>query len=164
MQPDFLSQLNDIQTPEQIGWWPLAWGWYAIIALALILMVIAIILLVRHIRINRAKRQALKMLNALNKSNNPRHVVSEVNNILKRVALSYTDRPQVAELSGEAWAHWLNQYAKPKFQIEKQLLSLAYAPNCKEDQAKKYLQQVTTWVSNCLPLKKKSKSEVSNHV
>lgn len=35
--PDPLAQLRDIHLPEPIGWWPLAIGWYILIALALFL-------------------------------------------------------------------------------------------------------------------------------
>ena len=37
---DPLAQLNDIQTPSDVDWWPLAWGWWAVIALALLIIVL----------------------------------------------------------------------------------------------------------------------------
>ena len=42
MNQDLLAQLNDIQTPEPIGAWPLAWGWWVLIIASLILLFLLI--------------------------------------------------------------------------------------------------------------------------
>ena len=164
MQPDFLSQLNDIQTPEQIGWWPLAWGWYLVALVIILLLTLVVWFAVRHLRVRRAKNQALKRLKQLKPDESPLHTVKQINNILKRVVLSYAKRSDVAELSGTAWADWLNRYSAPNYKINNEFVSLAYATKCQPEQAEAYLQQAKLWVSKNLPLNPKFKKEATAHV
>ena len=164
MQPDFLSQLNDIQTPEQIGWWPIAWGWYAIALISILLIVLTTVLVLRHIKTRRAKKQALAMLNQLNVAESPLIAVRQINDIFKRVVLSYVERSDVAELSGKEWANWLNQHSTSGAKIDVDFVSLAYARTCQVEQANAYLQQTKTWISKNLPLKVKTLPEVADRV
>lgn len=155
MQPDILSQLNDIQTPAQVGWWPLAWGWYALA----IFMIAAIALLVVFVRRRRqllkAKKQALKMLATLDDSLTNIQKLRQINTILKRAALSYTDREVVAELHGEHWAAWLNSRNSKGPQFDTQLLSLAYQRDCSHEQVVNLKLQTEHWIKTNLPLKQR---------
>lgn len=46
-----LEQLKDIQLPEPVSWWPLAYGWWGLMALALL----AVVMLWRHYQQNSHK-------------------------------------------------------------------------------------------------------------
>lgn len=151
MNPDALAQLKDIQTPEQIGQWPLAWGWWALMALVTLLLIALTIWLVKRHKHRFAKRQALTLLKA-SAGLEARAKVASINNVLKRVNLAYQERDVVAELSGKQWANWLNQHNE-KAQIDAELLQLSYRPQCNEEDAHLYYLQVQQWLKKALPLK-----------
>lgn len=164
MNPDLLAQLKDIQTPEQVGQWPLAWGWWVLIVVSLILLTTLVIYLVKRHKHRFAKRQALTLLKA-SSGLEAKAKVASINNILKRVNLAYQDRDVVADLSGKEWATWLNQHSD-KAQIDAELLQLSYQPKCNDEDAHLYYLQVQQWIKKALPLKpiaKETDAEV-NHV
>ncbi|MCH1918816.1 DUF4381 domain-containing protein [Shewanella sp. A3A] len=105
-----LSGMQDIQLPADIGWWPLAPGWWALIVVALLLLIIAIVWSIRVLRRRRqhaaAAKSALQMLQQLD-SQDPQLAV-HVSALLKRTAISYGDRQQVAALTDDAWYRYLD--------------------------------------------------------
>lgn len=157
MNQDPLAQLQDIVTPEQITWWPLAWGWWVLIILAIAAIAAIIFLIVKRYQLMKAKKAALNALSTIN-VDEPINAVKQINNILKRAVLAYAERSDVAELNGDKWANWLNQNGKTA--ISKELLGLAYQPNCEAAQAKQYQQHATAWIKASLPkLKSASQSK-----
>lgn len=156
MNPDVLAQLQDIQSPDQIGQWPLAWGWWALIVLALLTFIAVTIWLIKRHKHRFAKRQALKILQA-SEHLNSREKVATINTLLKRVNLAYQDRNLIAELSGKEWADWLNQH-NGKVQIDAELLLLCYKPQCNDEDAHLYYLQVRQWLKKALPLKPVTRS------
>ena len=165
MQPDILSQLHDIHTPEPIGWWPLAWGWYLVIAVTLLTLLLTIRALLKAYRFRAAKRQALTWLKTIEANKDqtaPSEQAKQVNEVLKRVALMYSQRRHIAELSGKSWADWLNAQSTKGPIINPEFVSLAYRPECPSDASLEYLTQAKTWVSRCLPLKTSKGSEAAH--
>lgn len=167
MQPDLLSQLNDIQTPDPIGWWPLAWGWY----LVLVLLLTGAFLLFKMIKTkfeqNKAKKQALRELAALDQNLTPLQQVTMINNILKRVVLAYAQRDDVANLTGIPWAEWLNRQGNKGHFIDPDLLTLAYQSSCDAAHSERYQQQARAWIEYNLPLPKvidNNQTREVNHV
>ena len=113
---DALAQLKDIHLPESIGWWPLAPGWYGVMVLILFLiMALAYIAYKRHANA-LAKNQALELLNRYKeqyeKDHNAQLASARVSELLRRVALVYYPRAEVASLHGDAWVAFLNQTSK----------------------------------------------------
>jgi type II secretory pathway pseudopilin PulG len=108
-----LAQLKDIHLPEPIGWWPLALGWYILIGLLLIALLGSLVWIYRYYQQGRAKRQALRMLKdyvqRYQQDNNHQLMSARLSELLRRVALAYFPRSQVASLEGEAWIAFLNQ-------------------------------------------------------
>jgi hypothetical protein len=159
MQPDLLSQLKDIQTPQSIGNRPLAWGWWTIIVVCCVLIAIALIATYLFLKKRKAKKQALKLLNELNPEQNPTHTVQSINSILKRVVLAYCERDQVANLNGDKWAKWLNNNSHDGVTITAEFMLLAYQANCSSEQAAEYLKQSKAWIDRNLPLNNQNKGE-----
>ncbi|GHB57018.1 hypothetical protein GCM10008107_02400 [Psychrosphaera saromensis] len=159
MQPDLLSQLKDIQTPQSIGNWPLAWGWWVIIVVCCVLIAIAIVATILFLQKRKAKKQALKLLNALDPEQNPIHTVQSINSILKRVVLAYGEREQVANLNGDKWATWLNNNSHDDVTIAPEFMLLAYQANCSSVEAAEYLKQSKAWIDKNLPLNERNKGE-----
>lgn len=106
-----LEQLHDIRAPDPVGWWPLAPGWWVLIALVVIIAaVLAYTAFTRH-RKNRYSKEALQLLGAI-ASSPKQHSVADVNEVLKRTALyAYpTEKSEIAGLHGRAWVQWLNSH------------------------------------------------------
>ena len=125
--------LRDLHLPEAIGWWPLAPGWWFLIALALgLLGYLARRYWLRRAR-GAARRHALRRLNALTaefeQHGDAVAFSSELSELLRRTMLAYAPRQQVAGLTGEAWLEWLDRdFETPRFQGEtgRKLLELPY--------------------------------------
>ena len=108
-----LAQLRDIHLPNPVGWWPLAVGWYLLATLACVAMMGLVFFTYRHYKNNRFKRKALDLLDSYQRAylNQPNSQLScaQLSELLKRVALVYYPREQVASLQGQAWLDFLNQ-------------------------------------------------------
>jgi hypothetical protein len=105
--------LRDLHLPEMIGWWPLAPGWWAIVALLFCAAVYGIRQLFLRWRYNAPRRLALRELNRV-RSEYDRGVDSvtlgkELSELLRRAMLAYAPRKQVAGLTGERWLAWLDE-------------------------------------------------------
>lgn len=114
--PDPLAQLKDIHLPTPIGWWPLAPGWYVLIALVLLSAIALAYRIYQKHRYALAKKQALVLLNSYQKRYEQEQNVPQtsalVSELLRRVALVYFPREQVAGLHGEDWLNFLNGTGK----------------------------------------------------
>ncbi len=112
--------LRGLHLPDAIGWWPLAPGWWLVIAL----LVLGLGLLLRdalrrHAR-SRARRHALRQLEqytvAFAGHGNAVTLGIEISELLRRAMLAYAPRGDVAGLTGEAWLAWLDRdLAEPRF-------------------------------------------------
>ncbi|MFJ1269639.1 DUF4381 domain-containing protein [Legionella lytica] len=112
-QSDPLAQLKDIHLPDAISWWPLAPGWYGLITLVVLLIAVLAAYLYRHHSYALAKKQALLLLANYHEDYEKEHNTSsssaQISELLRRVALVYYPRTEVASLHGEAWLQFLNQ-------------------------------------------------------
>lgn len=132
MDPEQIP-LRDLHLPEAIGWWPLAPGWWVVIAL----IVIGLGLLIRHFSRIRARgaarRYALRQLNELTADFEQHHDAvafsGHLSELLRRTMLAYAPRHDVAGLTGDEWLAWLDRgLDQPRFQGEagRKLLELPY--------------------------------------
>ncbi|KTD34074.1 hypothetical protein Lnau_2044 [Legionella nautarum] len=111
-----LAKLHDIKLPSPIGWWPLAPGWYLLLVLVL-LLIAALSYLARRAYLNgRPKRQALQLLETYKQEyqHEPNSQVCsmKISELLRRVALVYFPREEVASLQGDAWLNFLTKTSK----------------------------------------------------
>ncbi|MBU2886998.1 DUF4381 domain-containing protein [Gilvimarinus agarilyticus] len=131
-----LAQLNDIHTPEPIGWWPLAPFSWAIIALATTVIVLAVVAAWRSYRSNRYRRAALRQLQQQSFDATP----NSINKILKATAIAAYGQHTCGALHGHNWLNFLAQSApkaRAKLQTEhcQVLGTAAYQANPKYDSA-----------------------------
>ncbi|MBT1446319.1 DUF4381 family protein [Shewanella sp. JM162201] len=114
-----LEQMKDISLPPDIEFWPPA-PW--VLPMALLLFVLLSLLLwwaYRRFKVNRAKRKALlapkEAALALldNITLDDSESVLTLSGVLKRAALSYFPRDEVASLSGNAWSEFLARTLPP---------------------------------------------------
>ncbi len=113
---DALNQLRDIHMPEPVSWWPMAIGWYLLIAFILIITGLVSYKLYRRYMNHRAKHQALRLLadyrRDYEKEKNSQLISARLSELLRRVALAYYPRARVAALTGDEWIDFLNSSAK----------------------------------------------------
>ncbi len=100
-------------TPEPIGWFPLALGWWVLLAV-IVLALIALVLTVRRQRRKTAyRRRALEQLRNISdhfdQHQHLKQLVQDCNRLLKATALQAWPREQVAALSGKEWLAFLDQ-------------------------------------------------------
>ena len=128
-----LSQLKDIHLPKPISWWPLAPGWYILAALIIILCAGVIIYFLKRKRRHQIRGKALQHLQTLQKQElDDSEYVSEISVLLKRCALGYYARKEVAPLTGTAWLNFLDEKGKTEEFSEgvgQVLLDSAYKPS-----------------------------------
>lgn len=112
---DPLAQLKDIHLPEPVGWWPLAWGWWLLIAL--MLMVLGTLLWKGYVRRRRQRyrREAMALLEHAYRDyqlSDPdpaarRRYLQQVSHLLRRTALSALPDARETELAALSGAQWL---------------------------------------------------------
>lgn len=105
--------LRDLHLPPEIGWWPLAPGWWVLLALlALGLGWLLYRSLIRW-RAGMPRRAALRALAVLDKEyrvdGDVNHFGKQLSELLRRGMLAYAPRAEVAGLTGERWLQWLDQ-------------------------------------------------------
>ncbi|BFM16433.1 DUF4381 domain-containing protein [Maricurvus nonylphenolicus] len=104
-QQDPLAQLKDIHLPDAISAWPPAPGWWILAAILVAFVIWGGIWFAQQKKINRYRQQALQELQQLNYQDNP---LTDINALLKRVAMvAYPDH-QVASLNGDQWVNFLH--------------------------------------------------------
>jgi len=113
MEPQQLP-LRDIHLPDPITWWPLAPGWWLLLALLGILTVVIFLLRHRAAKKRRepkqiAKRELEKLQTEYQQHRNPQILVQKISTLLRRLCLSYYPRTEVASLTGEAWLQFLDK-------------------------------------------------------
>ena len=125
--------LRDLHLPEPISWWPLAPGWWLIIALLAAAAGWLLLAAWRRYQMNAPRRYAMRTLAAVEAEylshRNPIRLGKQVSELLRRGMLAYAPRDEVAGLTGEAWLKWLDEgMPVPYFHTEggKSLLSLPY--------------------------------------
>ncbi|WP_299496243.1 DUF4381 domain-containing protein [uncultured Shewanella sp.] len=145
-----LASLKDIHLPTAIGHWPLPIGYWVVIVISLIIVFALSALIFKHYKYTAAKREALRHL-ALLQADDEYYAI-QVNSILKRAAMSYVPRQQIASLEGKAWYNWLaSQENIPQLN---QLLDSRYQQtplNITELETLKVLAK--QWIRNGLPIK-----------
>jgi Domain of unknown function (DUF4381) len=100
--------LRDIHLPLPVGIWPLATGWWFLIA-ALIAVIAIVLLLIQRHRRPTALKQALAEVDRLFGTSEISNVQrnQEISLILKKLAVTTYPREDVAGLSGQEWIKWV---------------------------------------------------------
>ena len=146
-----LASMQDIQTPAELGLWPLAYGYWLSLIIIIVITSLLIIWLRKRRQIGAAKRAALIELAALDQ-NNPQFAV-EVSSLLKRAAMSYTRREHIAQLSGDDWYQWLSaQVDKPQDELCKLLALRFQKSQLSQDEKMALRQHAQSWLKTALPL------------
>jgi hypothetical protein len=110
MNPIDYSQipLRDIHLPGAIGWWPLAPGWWLLVALLIAAAGIALWRYRSQFR-ERAALRALKRVHAaLEAGDAPVACVQRISMVIRRFAMSVAQGTSVAGMTGDQWLRFLD--------------------------------------------------------
>lgn len=112
--------LRDLHLPDAVSWWPLAPGWWLVIALVAVGFGLLLRSGLRRRARGAARRYALRQIahsrSAYADHGDPVQLGIEVSEILRRTMLAYAPRADVAGLTGDEWLAWLDRdLAEPRF-------------------------------------------------
>ena len=115
---DALANLKDIHLPNAVSWWPLAPGWWVLLALFLLMIALAVTLTIRSRRKTSQEiiiDQALQLFNQLQQQSlTPKDLIMELSELLRRTAISLYGRDEIANLAGDDWLRFLNKQGSTK--------------------------------------------------
>ena len=145
--------LEPLILPTAPDWFPLAWGWWAVLA-ATVLFVFSIYLYTKWRKKRlRAQKAALKLLT---QSVTP-HTPSSALEILRQAALSYFPREEIAPLTGIAWYEFLDSHTKETRFVDKQhQWQEALYQKSSQENHQSLVDNCVFWITHALPPKKKA--------
>ena len=152
-----LAQLKDIHLPEQVHNYPLAYGWWLLLACIVIAIVFVILKWRKRRQLCKAQKLALAQLSLINSNSNSDNS-DEIVTLLKWAAFQYFPRNEIASLHGQALQDFLQQKLATKYQEKFQQLCgqqlinkyQAVEDNVTDNNLK---QAAQLWLSQALPPK-----------
>ena len=125
--------LRDLHLPDAIGWWPLAPGWWVVVAILAAVLGYILLRTYRRWQFNAPRRYAMRELARYEAEylahRDPVMLGKQLSELLRRGMLAYAPREEVAGLTGGDWLAWLDiGMPLPYFHTEggKSLLNLPY--------------------------------------
>ena len=113
-QKQLLEQMRGIHLPEAISWWPLALGWWIVMALCLSIIILGLYKWRKHVRQNIYRKLAENELQAHyeqwqnNKSNSS--YIESANEVLRRSVQHISGESLLSSHSGRQWADTLDRF------------------------------------------------------
>ncbi|MBQ3696251.1 MAG: DUF4381 domain-containing protein [Alphaproteobacteria bacterium] len=127
MTPEIdLSGLRDLHIPNAPAMWPLATGWWVLLAACLLLIIVSIVAYsIWHQRPeNYALRKAQKMANSIS---DDLVYLKNISQLLKRVSIAVYGRTKIAPLSDKTWQDFLLKEA-PDTLTKNEAHLISFAP------------------------------------
>jgi hypothetical protein len=150
-----LQNLKDIHSPAAIENWPPAYGWWLLALLIIVTVSLLVIGITKARKKRLAKRQALIAISQLDDKHS--QALSQLNQILKRVAITYFPEQNIQKMFGQQWQHFLlsTLSSKKVRQLEDSFNAMQQAlyqqQTLEETEFNKYQQACETWVKHALP-------------
>ena len=108
---ELLSQLRDIHSAAEPGWWPPAPGWWVLAALALALVTLAVRYGLKQWRVGRRRKRLMIALDGIpaefNPAERPREFLAQMNKLFRVVALRAFPGTHSARLQGGEWVSFI---------------------------------------------------------
>ena len=147
---DPLANLHPLRQPDMIGWWPLAPGWWLLLLAAILCLASLIFVLLRRYRRNAYRRRALIQLQRLHTDYAARReysqYLSELNTLLKSVALVAYPRADIAASHGETWRAFLNTSLPREEHFESAFNDAVYQKTCPELDVQQLHRSAQHWI------------------
>lgn len=150
-----LTELHDIVLPDAVSTYPIAIGYWLLLIALTLLLIITFVQLKRWYSRTRAKKAALMELTQIT-SKTP-NLAIEINSLLKRAALSYLPRQDIANLTGNNWSQFLIENgSKRQDEVDELISLLHHRYRCEpldNTQAIRLLTLAQIWLKTALPLR-----------
>ena len=147
-----LLPLNPMHLPEPPSWFPLAWGWWTLIASVIVGLLIVWLLLYRKKRHLAAKKTAQRLMASHQKP-------ADAIELVRQAALCYFPREEIALLTGKEWYEFLDsQLNQPVFIANYELWQQALYSKHPIQETHTLLQDCSLWIDQALPPKRKRRS------
>jgi hypothetical protein len=151
-----LAQLKDIHLPEPVHNYPIALGWWLLLATLLITIVILVMKWQKRRRISKAKHLALKELKNTDSAD-------QIVTLMKWAAFQYFPRQEIASLHGQQLIEFLKEKLNDKYQEKFQTLcaeqlNSKYQSISNEEPNNTLKQAAQLWLSQALPPKSQQQS------
>ncbi|WP_299788320.1 DUF4381 domain-containing protein [uncultured Shewanella sp.] len=157
-----LASLKDIQPPEVITSWPIAYGYWILLALIIISIIGILLFVKRQRRLLAPKRIVIAELKALDP--NSCDFCVQVNTLIKRAAISYLPREQIAGLEGKQWYIWMDSQVKQTAAPLHRLLDRRYTrEGLSGDEALSLQSLALQWFKEALPIKQSTASALRHN-
>ena len=157
---DQTLELRDIHLPEPISWWPIAPGWWMIVASAILVFIVFFIS--RKIYLSRRlKREISAELETIKQqfqaTQDKSQLAKSLSVLLRRACITYYPSRHIAGLTGRDWLSYLdstmaNSAAAKKFHsdIGQTLLDAPYLPEGTEldYDAQALIQLCQSWLTS----------------
>ncbi len=150
MPQALLDQMHDITPPPPAPWWPLAPGWWLVLALVLALVAVVSLLAWRRYRNNAVIREALIQLDALaqlaDQARHPEPVwYTRLSRLLKQVARARYSDQNPGCLSGRDWSRFLAATGTDGEDRWQELIRASYHP-CPDLSADEAILLARRWI------------------
>ena len=128
--------LQDIQGIDQISFWPLAIGWWIVLAVVVVVVgTLIFIYLRRQERLHSWQHYTLNQLEQLEQGLGPANshrTAIQLSTLVRRLAIKKYSREECASLKGREWLSWLSENDAKKFDWMS-AHCLIEAPFCPQD-------------------------------
>jgi hypothetical protein len=162
-----LDQLADILPPDTVSIWPLAWGYWLVLVIIIVLIGFGIFGLVQYRNKRRAKREALKSLAVLDTANE--YYAHKIQVLMKTLCTHYLPMLSSTQMHGEEWKSLVVSIYQGKetsrlSQVIDSIYQTLYYPKIKNDtdfinQNENIKDTIEEWIKSSFPCK----NEVSKH-
>lgn len=105
MEAKELAKLKEIALPESISYFPQTPAWYILFGVIAVLILILLWKQYKQYQKNKYRRIALTELSKIKNEKS----YQEIPELVKRVTLVFSNRNEVASLSGKTWLEYLNR-------------------------------------------------------
>lgn len=105
-------KLQDIHLPAAADIWPLAIGWWILLALIVFIVGWLVIKLLHRAKVKKQQAKILAKFTVLEKKlrANPNNaIIAELNTLLRQLAITYYPRAEIASLTGADWLEFLDK-------------------------------------------------------
>lgn len=148
------SRLHDIHDLDRVGFWPMAPGWWMLLAGALVLVLLTVVLrryppkwrrlLPRRGWARMASHELMELKADIDRVE-AKHTAAHLSELLRRIAIARCGRHRCAGLQGESWLAWLREHDPEGFdwlENGRALLDLPYAPPGGDQKREELLQLI----------------------
>jgi len=154
-----MEELRDIQGLDQISNWPLAIGWWILIGFAIILLAVGCVVWYKNYKYRCSWQfNSYQKLTTIEKAmgrEEPKKLLQELSEELKRIAMQTKTREACAGLVGTRWLQWLQEHDPLGFNWQDQgqlLVQYQYKPmitNSEDTQLGSLITAAKAWVHKC---------------